>query len=657
MISGDFRNLFTPLVIREKILKNRIFSTGHMAVMLRDGKPTEQMAAYHEAKAQGGAALTIIEAARVHPSGDSGRPAIRAYDPACISGYARLTEACHSHECFVFAQLSHPGREMTLSADGTHSVAYAPSSIPNERFHVMPREMPVSMINDILEGFYISARNIRAAGLDGVELVGSHGYLIGQFLNPNVNQRQDAYGGSRENRMRFLTEAIAATRSGVGEDMILGLRLSGDEQEHQGTDLREMLEVCQALDGETALDYLSVTAGTSAGLHGSTHIVPPMAYKAGYTVPISAAIKARVSRPIFVAGRINQPHVAEEVIASGQADMCGMTRALISDPFMPEKAQSGKTDDIRACVACNQACIGHMLNAFPISCIQRPETGRELEYGTISLSATSRRVVVAGGGPAGMKAAVVAANRGHEVTLFEASKVLGGQVRLAQMLPGRAEFGGVITNLQRELDKSSVSVKLNTRVTLDLIDKIGADVIVVATGAKPNEQELGNTEEAHLANAWQVLQGHLNIGSRVVIADWRCDWIGLGLAERLARDGCHVRLAVNGMVAGQTIPQYARDKWLGDLHKLNVDVIPHVRLYGADSENAYFQHVLSGEPVVLQDVDTVVTALGQVPDTSLEDELKNPLDFQGELHIIGDCLSPRTVEEAVLEGLKVAAKL
>ena len=653
----DFKELFTPLTLRRRTLKNRIFSTGHMAVMLRDGKPTEQMAAYHEAKAKGGTALTIIEAARVHCSGDSGRPAIRAYDPACIPGYARLAENCHAYDCLVFGQLSHPGREMTLAADGTNSISYAPSSIPNERFHVMPREMPVSMIKDILLGFNVSAQNLRRAGLDGIEIVGSHGYLLGQFLNPYINQRRDAYGGSRKNRMRFLNETIQAVRRGAGEDMILGLRLSGDEYDYQGTDLGEMLKVCIALESESCLDYLSVTAGTSAGLNGSTHIVPPMAYDAGYTVPLAAAIRAKVSKPIFVAGRINQPHIANEVIVSGQADMCGMTRALISDPFMPLKAQSGNTDDIRACVACNQACIGHMLNAFPISCIQRPETGRELQYGAIALSKTPKRVIVAGGGPAGMKAAIVAANRGHHVTLFEASQSLGGQVRLAQALPGRSEFGGVITNLQKELEKSSVSVKLNTKVTSNLIEGIGVDAVVIATGAKPSKQELANTDEAHVANAWQVLEGHLNLGARVVIADWRCDWVGLGLAELLARDGCHVRLAVNGMVAGQSIPQYARDKWLGELHKLNVEIITHVRLYGADSDDAYFQHVLSGEPVILKDVDTLVTALGQVPNTSLENELNRLYDFPGELHMIGDCLSARTVEEAIFEGLKVSANL
>ena len=646
--------LFQTLTLRGKTLKNRIFSTGHMAVMLAAGKPTEHMVAYHGAKAQGGAALTIIEAARVHPSGDSGRPAIRAYDPACVPGYASLAEACHLHDCLIFAQLTHPGREMALAADGTHPVAYAPSVVPNERFHVMPRELPLLMIKEIIEGFETSAANIRQAGLDGVELVASHGYLLGQFLNPNINRRSDGYGGSRAGRLRFLQETIAATRRGLGEDMVLGVRLSGEEKDNDGTELEEMLEVCAALDTNSALDYFNVTAGTSAGLAGSTHIVPPMAYEAAYTVPIAAALKARVSKPVFVAGRINQPQTAAAVLHSGQADMCGMTRALISDPQMPAKAERGATEDIRACIACNQACIGHMLNACSISCIQHPETGRELEFGILVPVTAKKRIMVAGGGPAGMKAACIAAARGHKVTLYESAGKLGGQVNLAQLLPGRTEFGGLATNLRRELENESVEIRLNMPVTPKLVSEEGPDAVIVATGALPFSSYIEGAEDAHVVTAWQVLEGKVNIGARAVVADWRCDWVGLGLAERLARDGCHVRLAVNGMVAGQTIPQYARDAWLGNLHKLGVEIIPHVRLFGADSKDAYFQHTLSGEPVVMETVDTLVTALGNTPNTELEQALK---EIAVPHHVIGDSLSPRTAEEAILEGLKIGAAL
>ena len=649
------KKLFEPLIIRKKVLKNRIFSTGHMAVMLKEGCPTESMIAYHEAKAKGGAALTIIEAARVHPSGDSGRPAIRAYDPSCISGYKKLTAACHRYDCLVFGQLTHPGREMADLEDGTSPVAYAPSAIPNERFHVMPRELSEHMIQEIVVGFKISAQNLKKARLDGIEIVASHGYLLGQFLNKNINKRQDRYGGNFENRHRILDEIIDAVKLGSSDDMLIGVRLSGDEKEFRGIDLQETIKIVEKLTQNKKIDYINVTAGTSAGLAGSTHIVPSMRFEAGYTIPLAKAIKAVTNKPVFVAGRINTPQIAEEALLNKAADMCGMTRALISDPQMPQKAESGRLDEITACVGCNQACIGHMLNGKPISCIQSPETGRELTFNKLKPPLKKRQILIIGGGPAGMKAATVAASRGHEVKLIEASSKLGGQINLAEKLPGRSEFGGITTNLANKLNRQNVEIKLNTKVSADFVMQEAPEVVILATGGRSFEPIIEGRENAHVVTAWQILEGKANVGSRVAIADWRCDWVGLGLAELLARQGCHVRLACNGMVPGQTVNQYVRDNWLGILHKLNVETLTHLRLHGIDSEDAYFQHTLSGEPVILNNVDTLVTAFGAGSSNTLEKDLKN--NFHSKLHVIGDALSPRTVEEAILDGLKTSTAI
>ena len=649
------KKLFEPLIIRKKVLKNRIFSTGHMAVMLKEGCPTESMIAYHEAKAKGGAALTIIEAARVHPSGDSGRPAIRAYDPSCISGYKKLTAACHRYDCLVFGQLTHPGREMADLEDGTSPVAYAPSAIPNERFHVMPRELSEHMIQEIVVGFKISAQNLKKARLDGIEIVASHGYLLGQFLNKNINKRQDRYGGNFENRHRILDEIIDAVKLGSSDDMLIGVRLSGDEKEFRGIDLQETIKIVEKLTQNKKIDYINVTAGTSAGLAGSTHIVPSMRFEAGYTTPLAKAIKGVTNKPVFVAGRINTPQIAEEALLNKAADMCGMTRALISDPQMPQKAESGRLDEITACVGCNQACIGHMLNGKPISCIQSPETGRELTFNKLKPPLKKRQILIIGGGPAGMKAATVAASRGHEVKLIEASSKLGGQINLAEKLPGRSEFGGITTNLANKLNSQNVEIKLNTKVSADFVIQEAPEVVILATGGRSFEPIIEGRENAHVVTAWQILEGKANVGSRVAIADWRCDWVGLGLAELLARQGCHVRLACNGMVPGQTVNQYVRDNWLGILHKLNVETLTHLRLHGIDSEDAYFQHTLSGEPVILNNVDTLVTAFGAGSSNTLEKDLKN--NFHSKLHVIGDALSPRTVEEAILDGLKTSTAI
>jgi NADPH-dependent 2,4-dienoyl-CoA reductase/sulfur reductase-like enzyme len=374
-----------------------------------------------------------------------------------------------------------------------------------------------------------------------------------------------------------------------------------------------------------------------------------MAVGTAYVAPFAAAMKRTVDIPVFVAGRINQPQIAETVIANGEADACGMTRSMIADPEMANKARGGRSDDIRACIACNQACIGHFHKGYAISCIQHPETGRELQFGTKPVASKARRILVAGGGPAGLKAAAVAAARGHSVTVFEAGRQLGGQVLLAQLLPARAEFGGLATNLQRECELAGVRIERGVTVDRRLIDREGPDALIIATGAKPRWPNFTGQDDAHVVDAWQVLKGEANVGQRVVIADWRPDWIGIGIALKLAKDGCHVRLAVQGLHAGEFIPWYVRDNAAGELHRASIEVIPYARLFGADGETVYFQHSASGEPIIVDGVDTLVLSQGHERVNDLEEAV---VDWSGEVHVIGDALTPRTAEEAVFEGLK-----
>jgi 2,4-dienoyl-CoA reductase-like NADH-dependent reductase (Old Yellow Enzyme family) len=649
-----FPHLFSPLRIGNVAVKNRILSTGHDTSMPREHRINDALAAYHEARAKGGCGLIVLQVAAVHETGLYSSHVLKATTDECIPGYRRLAEICRAHDCRLFGQLFHPGREIMEGQDGTAVVAYAPSAVPNERFHVMPRPLSKRLIRDILDGYGASARRMRAAGLDGCEIVASHGYLPSQFLNPRLNRREDEYGGSFENRLRFLREAIAAIRREAGGDFVIGLRISGEDMDHDGQRSEEALEAILALEADGKLDYYSVVAGSSASFAGAVHIVPPMIVDTGYVAPFAADVKAKVKKPVFVAGRINQPQIAEQILASGQADMCGMTRAQICDPEMANKARVGKPDDIRACIGCNQACVGHFHMGYPISCIQHPETGRELVYGTRTRAARRRKVLIAGGGPAGMKAAAVAAERGHDVTLYEAAERLGGQALLAQLLPGRAEFGGIVTNLGREVELAGAKVVKRTKVDRALVERERPDAVILATGARPHRPALEGGEDTHIVDAWQVLRGEANVGASVVVADWRADWIGMGLAEKLARAGCRVRLCVDALHAGQRLPWYVRDSWNGILHKLGVEIVPYARLFGADGNTAYFQHAASAEPIVLEGVDTLVASYGHDRVADLETELDG-LDI--ELHLIGDCAAPRTAEEAVLEGLKAAAAL
>ena len=643
-----FPHLFSELGVGPRTFRNRIFSTGHMTCLL-DGnmEPGDRFVAYHEARARGGAGLIVTESARIHET--AGWRNLDAASDGCILGYRRAAEAVHRHGCAIFGQLGHAGVYGAATPDGGRGVAYAPSQVKSSRSHTVSRALPPSLIRDYVRGYGEAAGRMKRAGLDGVEILASHGLLPAQFLNPVLNRRADAYGGSLENRMRFLREIVASARDAVGADLVVGLRISGNEMQEDGNDPDELLEVCRLVGNEGGVDYLNVIAGSMIGLKGSIHVVPPMNVETGYLAPLAAAVKALVPVPVFVAGRINQPQQAERIVAGGQADMVGMTRAMIADPEMADKARQGRTDDIRACIACNQACIGHMQMGLGISCIQHPETGRELDYGVKRPAAPPGTVLVAGGGPAGMKAAAVAAERGHHAILCEAAGRLGGQVLLARDLPGRAEFGGIVGNLAREMERHGVEVRLGTPVDRAFVEAEGADAVIVATGAEPWRPALEGEEEAHIVDAWRVIAGEADVGGRAVVADWRGDWIGLGLAEKLAREGRRVTLAVNGIAPGQTIQMYVRDRWVGDLHRLGVEIVPYARLFGADAASAYLQHVASGEPIVIDEVDTIVTALGRRSVTDLADELE---DWPGRVLPVGDCLAPRTCEEAVLEGLK-----
>lgn len=650
-MSASYPHLFSPLILRGRDIRNRILSTGHQTYLARQNLPGDDMIAYHAARARGGVGLIVNEAARFHVSTLGETPDLAILTDEAIPHYARLAAAVQGQGARIFGQLSHSGRVTRRMMNGMRGVVFAPSSVPENRFHVVPREMPTEMVAEIIAAAADGARRYAEAGYDGVELMASHGLLFAQFLNPSVNRRDDMYGGSAENRLRPLREALQAVRRAVGEGVVVGLRISADEVEDGGLDAASVLTICRRLSDDGLVDYINTTLGTMSGLGGSIHVVPPMEIDTAYVAPRAAAIRAVVSVPVFVAGRINQPQIAEGVLVAGQADMCGMTRALIVDPEMPRKAREGRGEEIRACIGCNQACIGHFHAGYSISCIQNPSTGRELRL-PVAVPAAPRRlkVLVAGGGPAGMKAAVTAAEMGHRVILSEAAAQLGGQAVLAQLLPDRAEFGGLVTNLATELALQQVDVRLNTRVTPAMVREIAPDAVLLATGSTPVDTAVEGRETGHVVEATDLLAGKAAPGARVVVADWRCDWTGIGVAILLNRRGHHVRLAVNGICAGQNLQQYVRDHWAGKLHQAGIEVIPYARIFGVDGDTAYFLHGASGQPIILEAVDTVVLTSGRAPETGLERALQG---MGVAVATLGDCTIARSAEEAIYDGLAI----
>ncbi|MDA9009075.1 FAD-dependent oxidoreductase [Alphaproteobacteria bacterium] len=645
-----FPNLFSEIKIGGCMIKNRVVSPGHHTYLC-DDVPGDRLIAYHEARAKGGAGLIISEIVAVHETAGFSANLLKAESREVIPHYERLITACQFHGARNFAQLFHPGREILSAKGGMMPVAYAPSAVPNERFHIMPKPMSNALIRDIVKGFGDTAAILAEAGFDGFEIVGSHGYLPAQFLNPRVNLRGDAWGGDFEQRLAFVREVVHAIRN-KAPGKAIGLRISATEMDSEGLTNEEVVRITEALSSE--LDYLSVVAGTSASLGGSVHISPPMGLDHAYVAPFAAAVKAAANIPVIVTGRINQPQIAEQVIMNGEADLCGMNRAMICDPQMAVKALAGRADEIRACIGCNQACIGRAHKGLGISCIQHPESGRELEFAELPPIEKPKSILIVGGGPGGMKAAAIAAARGHKVTLMEADKQLGGQAKLALKLPGRAEFGGIIDNLEKEVTAAGVQVLKGQRATRETIETFGPDTVILATGSKAYVPPMEGLDQPSVITAWDLLESRANVGPSVVIADWRADWIGLGLAEQLASDGCSVTLCVNAALAGETLQLYTRNHYVGRLHKLGVKIRTHARLFGADGDTVYFQDTLSDEPIIMDNVDSLVLSMGHQADDTLENELS---DLDLEVHIIGDAVVPRTAEEAVFEGLELGWKI
>ncbi len=644
---------FSPISLGPVRLRNRSFFPGHGIGQTRDFAPGDESIAYYEARIDGGTDLIFTEIIHVDEAAIHA-PSPRLTADAAIPRFARLAEAVHARGAKVFGQLFHPGRLLIRNPDGTRPVAHSASALPDERLMHMPRAMTVADIDRIVDLYADAADRMKRAGFDGMEIIACHGYLLEQFLAPGLNKRTDAYGGAVENRCRFLVRIAEAVRERVGDGHAIGVRLSAShlwDGEFSETDL---VEACAHLDRSVRLDFYSITTGSFGSLANSLLNIPPMGHHTDVAVPRAAAVKKVVSKPVLVAGRITQPARIEQIVADGEADMVGTVRAMIADEDFVRKMREGRPEDIRACIGCNQACIGHRNVGAFVSCILNPVTGREQIYRNLPPASSLGNVLVVGGGPGGMKAAAVAASRGHRVTLYEKESALGGQVRLAQSLPDRSEFGGVITNLEREMDRAGVAVHKGVAVDRSMIEREAPDHVIVATGAHPWLPDIMGAEEGAVVQANDVVTGSAHVGGRVLVADWRGDWTGLGVAELLARNGCHVRLARLGYGPGEFLQGYVRADWVGRLHKLGVEMIALARLVGVDGETVYLQHTTNSEPIIIEGIETVVASLGNAPDMTLEQKLYG---WAGSVRYVGDCRAPRTAEEAILEGFEAAVKM
>jgi mycofactocin system FadH/OYE family oxidoreductase 2 len=644
-VSSQFRYLFSPLKIGSTTVRNRISFSAHLTRFAENWLPTERNAAYLGDRAKGGCGLIITEEQSVHPTDRAYDRMIDAFEPAVVPGYRQITWAVHHYGGRVFAQLNHNGQQ----CDGTRSrlPVIAPSDIPDVLFRETPKIAEAEDLADILEGFYTSSRHVVLGGFDGIEIQASHASLLRQFMSPLSNRRGDVYGGSLENRMRFTYEVIDAVREAVGPDYTVGIRLTADEMIPGGLRLEDTQEIASLLEQTGKIDYINLSIGTFYNLYlveGSMHT--PL----GYTVPLAAAVRSVVSLPVFATGRINDPVQAEKVLADGHADMIGMVRAQICDPELAIKALEGRLEDIRACIACNQGCIGRIGSGLTVGCVQNPTIGKESTWGidTLKPAQRQRRVLVIGGGPAGMEAARMASLRGNRVTLWERNDHLGGQVAIAALATGRSEFAGAARWLQGQLKKLPIDVSLNQEATADDVLAFNADVVVVATGSRPIDLAVPGADGPGIYSVWQVLQEKPELGERVLVVDYNGHHQSTSVAEGLLDDGHKVTIVTPSLfVGGELGPLQDLYMALQRLMTKGVDMIMNIAVMSFDGTTAQGFNVYSNEPWSSPEADSVVLSMGNQVNDELYFALKGKVH---ELHRVGDCVAPRKVDMAILEG-------
>ena len=554
-MAGALRSLFTPIQVGRLTLKNRIYSSGHAEAMAEGGRPGERLARYHAAKARGGCALTIFGgSSSVHPSSPAAAwKQIANHDDSIIPAYRALADAVHAHDCLVFTQLTHMGRRAQADGEETN-VLVAPSQIPERVHREVPHEVEAEQIAEIVRAFGQAARRCREGGLDGIELSMAHNHLIDQFWSPLFNQRLDDYGGSLDNRLRFGFEVLREIRRTVGRDFVVGARISGDELTRGGLTAGDMAEIARRLAASGLLDFLSIIGGGAHTYELQAAAVPNMSYATGVFVPLAAAIKqAAPAIPILHASRIVEPAHADRLVAEGQIDVIGMTRALIADPDLPRKALEGRIDDIRVCVGANEGCIDRIYQGKPVTCVQNPATGREAELGEIRAAVKPKKVVVVGGGVAGLEAARMAAVRGHRLVLFEKAAELGGQVLLAARAPERAEYAGIVRFLAAQVRKLGVDVRLAVDATPSAVLVERPDAVVVATGSHPFVPPVSGSDGKHVVTDRDVLTGDAEVGTSVVVVDDVHTQEALSTAELLLSQGKRVEVISPLFYVGQDV--------------------------------------------------------------------------------------------------------
>ncbi|MHB1218506.1 MAG: oxidoreductase [Alphaproteobacteria bacterium] len=671
--------LLKPLTIKKTTIRNRIVSTAHAPAYDEDRKPKERYQLYHAEKAKGGIGLVMFGGSTgVAIDSEAGWGQLSAADDSIIPYFKEFSDRVHGHGAKIIVQLTHMGRKIRWDL-GHWLPTLGPSHAEERMNYPYPKEMEDWDIRRVIESYGHAARRCKEGGLDGLELSAHAHQIFDEFWSPYTNHRTDEYGGNFEKRLRFPLECAAAARKAVGDDFLIGMRMSADELIENGLNQQDCLEIAIAFAKSGLIDFLNLSAAQTNTNMSHAAITPTMAFPVGVYLHYASAVKAAVDIPVFHASRIPDLATAARAVEEGHVDMVGMTRAHIADPHIVNKMMTGREDDIRQCVGAGY-CLDRLYTGGGALCIQNPSTSREKTMPHVVSKADAKRtVVVAGAGPGGMEAARVSAERGHRVVLFEASDRTGGQINLASRVAWREPMSGIARWLDGQVRKLGVDLRLNTLATAEAVLAENPDEVIVATGGVPNRGRFAASDLVR--TTWDVLESRLTPaeGQSVLVYDDSGDHQALSCAEYLAARGALVEVVTPDKHVGYRLGPTNRPIHVRNLHKAGAIMTPDVRMGGVSREGNRIVVVLKNDYTGAEEervVDHVVVEHGTLPRDDLYFALRPKSSNLGEvdpaalvtnrpqavrtnpdgvfrLFRVGDAVVTRNIHAAIFDSLRL----